>query len=145
MVHQNRQMLSGACQVLMRQRDIKHFERAAAASTGWTGQWRHLFDFRHCYLESISQLNQRPDVLKRDLARGVQETVISHLHEPRWQHVLEESAHKLHYVQDQHPPAIAPGLFVPNEDLTVLNFHDTAVGQGYPEDIGGKILEACLA
>ncbi len=34
---------------------------------------------------------------------------------------------------------------VANEDSAVLDFQDSRIGDGNPEDVGGKVLETCFA
>ena len=75
---------------------------------------------------------------KRDLDKGLdffqgngrtraQEAVIADLHETDGQYMLKESPHELHDIQSHGSPPVAVRLFIPEEDLVVLDFDNAAV------------------
>jgi len=82
--------------------------------------------------------------LKRHFAGAVHEAVVADFHESAGQHMLEETPEKLEGVEGGFSGAIASGFAIGKGDLPVFNRNDAAVGNGHPEDVGGKILEGGL-
>ena len=99
----------------------------------------------HGQIKAMSQLNQRADLFQCYRTAGVHEAIVTNLHKPRGQHMLEKATDELHHRESKSPPAVAAGFPVAEGDGSILHRNDAVVGYGHPKDIRGKVLEACFA
>jgi hypothetical protein len=88
--------------------------------------------------------NQESKPHKGYIAGAVHEAVVPDLHEPAWQHMLEDAPEKLKGTEGDISGAIAPGFARGKGDLPPLDGHNAAVGNGHPKDVGGEIFEGGL-
>jgi hypothetical protein len=73
------------------------------------------------------------------------EAEVSDFHEAFRENVLEEAAEKLHGVERGGAWSSTARLAVGERDGAVFESHEAPVGDGDPEDIGGKVLESRVA
>ena len=109
----------------------------------WTGavSWRlHRRLLLGRKVETGGEEDEGGDPGECDGGGWVEEAVVADFHEAFRQDMLEESADELEGGQGHGSPSITVGLFVAEEYGMVFNLQDSAVGDGYPEDIGGKVL-----
>jgi len=67
------------------------------------------------------------------------------LHEASGQHMLEEAPDELDDVEGNLAGAIAAFLTIGEGNGSIFDNHDSGIGDGYPEDIGGEVFQGCLA
>lgn len=89
--------------------------------------------------------DQEPELGPRYNAVAAHETVVADLHEAGWQDVLEEAPDKLESIDGGPARSVTLFFAVGEGDLPVLGIDDPGVGDGHPEDIGGKIFEGRFA
>ena len=58
--------------------------------------------------------------------------------------MLQISTNEFHDIQGHCAPSPALGLFVTEDDFTVLDFDDAAIGDGNLEHIRGQVLDAAV-
>lgn len=84
-------------------------------------------------------------MIEGDFAVGIHKSVVTDFHEAGGQHVLQEAADELHDIKGKSSQAVAVRFFIADEDGTVLDFEDAAIGDGDFEDVGSKVFEAGFA
>ena len=83
--------------------------------------------------------NKESEVSKRDGAVAAHEPVVPDLHEASGQHMLEEAPDELDDVEGNLAGAIAAFLTIGEGNGSIFDNHDSGIGDGYPEDIGGEV------
>ena len=83
--------------------------------------------------------------MKRDGAVAVHEAVVPYLHEARGQNMLEKAPDELEDIEGDLAVAIAAFLAIEEGDSSIFDNHDSGIGDGHPEDIGGEVFQSCLA
>lgn len=81
----------------------------------------------------------RAEGVGRDGTAGVEKAEVANLPEAIGQDVLEEAAHKLQDIERSCPRSSASGFAIGKGDGTLLERDNASVGEGNPEDIGGKV------
>lgn len=89
--------------------------------------------------------DHEPELGPRYNAVAAHETVVANLHEAGWQDVLEEAPDKFEGIDGGPARPVTLFFAVGEGDLSVLGIDDPGVGDGHPEDIGGKIFESRFA
>jgi hypothetical protein len=84
-------------------------------------------------------------VIERNSTTGIHESIVTNLHESRGQHVLQEASDKLHGIESQGSQAVTVRFAVADKNHPILDLEDTRIGDSHSEDVGGKVLQACLA
>jgi len=80
-----------------------------------------------------------------DRTAGMEKAEVTDFHEALRENVLEEPADKFDGVDGGGPWAWTAGCTVGEGDGTVLESHETSIGDGDPEDRGGEIGEGRIA
>ena len=76
---------------------------------------------------------------KRDGAVAAHEAVVPDLHEACGQDMLEKAPDELDNIECDLAVAIAAFLFIGEGDGTIFDSHDSGIGDGHPEDVGGEV------
>src|SRR3989304_10168631 len=82
---------------------------------------------------------------KRDGAIAAHESVVPDLHETRGQNVLEKAPDELEDIESDFSTTIAALLTIGEGNVSIFDGHDSGIGNGHPEDVGGKVFQGCLA
>lgn len=67
------------------------------------------------------------------------------LHEACGQDMLKKAPDELDDVEGNLAGAIAAFLAIGEGDGSIFDSHDSGIGDGHPEDIGGEVFQGCLA
>jgi hypothetical protein len=89
--------------------------------------------------------NKETEVGKRDGAVAAHETVMPDLHEACGQDMLEKAPYELDDIEGDVAGAITAFLAIREGNGSIFDSHDSGIGDGYPEDIGGEVFQGCLA
>ncbi len=90
--------------------------------------------------KAMGQLNQRADLFQCYRAAGVHKAIVTNLHEPCWQHMLEKATDELQHLQSESPPTVATGFAIAERNSPILDRDDAVIGYGHPKDIGRRNL-----
>src|SRR3972149_6963252 len=82
---------------------------------------------------------------KRDGAVAAHEAVVPDLHETRGQDMLEKAPDELDDIEGDLAGAITAFLAVGEGNGSIFDGQDSGIGDGHPEDVGGKVFQGCLA
>ena len=105
--------------------------------------WGLRFDLRlwRGHGKSTGALDFGAHFLNGHVTGWTQKPVVTHLHKPTGQHMLQEAADEFHCPQDHGALAVAFLLLVMKEHLVILHLDDPAVGDGHSKDIGSEVLD----
>ena len=119
------------------------------STAGWTYRFWHcgfLFFRRQVGQRDLRLFqifkNKKPETGQRDSAVTVHEAVVSHFHEACWQDMLEEASDEFQGFKSDLAGAITSFLAIGEGDVSIFDSHDSGIGDGYPEDIGGEVFNA---
>ena len=122
------------------------------STAGWTYRFWHcgfLFFRRQVGQRDLRLFqifkNKKPETGQRDSAVTVHEAVVSHFHEACWQDMLEEASDEFQGFKSDLAGAITSFLAIGEGDVSIFDSHDSGIGDGYPEDIGGEVFQGRLA
>ena len=83
--------------------------------------------------------------MQRDGAVAAHEAVVPDLHETRGQDMLEKAPDELDDIECDFSISIAALLTIGEGNGSIFDSHDYGIGDGHPEDVGGKVFQGCLA
>ena len=83
--------------------------------------------------------------MQRDGAVAAHEAVVPDLHETRGQDMLEKAPDELEDIECDFSTTITALLTIGEGDGSIFDGHDSGIGDGHPEDVGGKVFQGCLA
>ena len=90
------------------------------------------------------QTEQVPGQVEPVTLAGGEEAVVANFLEALGQEVLQEAADELLGGEGAGLPVAGGAVAVAKGDLTLVQFEDTVVGEGHPEDVRGQIVEGGL-
>jgi hypothetical protein len=113
----------------------------ADATTEWALEGRRgiLFGGRQAVGEPLPE--EGDESVEIVATSGMPQAEVADLVEAGWKDVLEKTAEELVGVEVHGGPLVSLAVLVAEADSAVIDGEDSAIGDGMPEDVSGKVLQ----